>query len=169
MNLQSFTRVPFLCFEQFLVHFPQIWRKFALSIFEKLEFQIFQFSIIIIFNSAWNEVWTSSRPYISLTNEIWTNLNLNKRQLKFHRNLRSNFQKSKINNFKIAIFLILKFLVFQNPISAFGCKVWPRIPFYRDPILSRMDVKLFWYQNPILSKSHFIGNTLYCYNSEIHL
>ena len=123
-------------------------------------FRFWNFRLLLFSNSTWNEVWTSSRPYISLTNEIWTNLYLNKRQLKFHRNLRSNFQKSKINNFKIAIFLILKFLVFQNPISAFGCKVWPTIPFYRDPILSRMDVKLFRYQNPILSKSHFIGNTL---------
>ena len=123
-------------------------------------FRFWNFRLLLFSKSAWNEVWTSSRPYISLRNEIWTNLNLNKPQLKFHRNLRSNFQKSKINNFKIAIFLILKFLVFQNPISAFGCKVWPTIPFYRDPILSRMDVKLFWYQNPILSKSHFIGNTL---------
>ena len=152
MNPQLFTRVPFLCFELFLVHFPQNLGNFALSNFQKFGFQIFQNLLF-----SWNEVWMSSRPYISLTNEIWTNLYLNKRQLKFHRNLRSNFQKSKLNNFKIAIFLILKFLVFQNPISAFGCKVWPTIPFYRDPILSRMDVKLFRYQNPILSKSHFRG------------
>ena len=38
-------------------------------------------SQIFLTISAWNEVWMSSRPYISLTNEVWTNLYLINRAL----------------------------------------------------------------------------------------